>query len=1051
MTIPEPHRPLRSNIFVRFITHSVTALICLVFAGPASLALQSEKQLTQYVQRHWHEEQGLPHSSVYEIIQTRSGYIWIATPEGLVRFDGVRFTLFDQLVTGKLPASQIHALYEDRDGTLWVGTVRGLVQIKNDAKPAITTVQGLAANSISSVLRDSNNGLWIGTNGRGLMRIRNGEVTNISTGNGLSHNYVSSIVEDRNGSVWVGTQHGLNRFKDDQITVYKTAQGLGHDYVVTIYEDTDRSLLIGTSDGLTRFRNDKFEPYSKLLKTRVNSVKRDRHGNLWLGTTSGLLRAREDLIETLTTNDGLPNAIIHAIYEDTEGSLWIGTDDGLTQLIDGPLTTYSTQEGLSEDITLTVLHASDGALWIGTRDGLNRMDQGKLTSFPGQEQLAGFAIHALGEAPDGSLWIGTHKGLKRLKDGNITTLTTADGLTNDAVRRLAIDRNGQVWAGTSNGLNLINNGQITVYGPGSQPLGKDITTIHIDGRDNVWVGTRDGMLNVLQDGNFRYFTGGNFPVDGYFLWAMEDVDGSLWFGGSAGILRIKDDKSNLLSIAHGLPSESTYAAFADANKRIWFSSNRGIFVVNKSDLEGVIAGRTAKFQALMFGERDGMKSSECMGGTQPAGYRTNDGKIWFPTKKGIVAVNPDMTMAQLPRPLIHVEQIKVGSQMIEPEANVLLPPNFEGVEIHYTGLSFTAPDKMRFSYLLEGVDRHWVDAGSRRVAYYTSLPPGSYRFRVRAVSKDGRWGESTGELLLTVQARFYQTWWFQSLLAAGMILSVVFLYRLRIRKLDARKEELEKLVAERTHDLTEAKDKLVAANHKQVDFISGISHALKTPLSLVRLYGETLVLYGRNSSREEVQSYYEIIARESERLTRLIDSVLDFSRVDREEKRYSFQVGNLASVAGQAIEVYIHHLRNQGFTVEVDLPPDLPLVRLDPNAVSEAIIALLDNAAKYGDQAKYIAVRARALSARVLIEIEDHGVGVPEGERESVFQQFYRGSNVKDTGGYGLGLFMVQHAMKAHGGRAEVESAVNGGSIFRLVFPVYFARGAVRNGEDLSH
>jgi ligand-binding sensor domain-containing protein/signal transduction histidine kinase len=1041
MTFGQPHRTSCGNSVIRFITHSLSTLLCLAFAGPSSLALQSQKQLTQYVQRNWHEEQGLPHGSVYEIIQTRSGYIWIGTPEGLVRFDGVKFTLFDQLVTGKLPVSQIHALYEDRDETLWVGTARGLVQIRNNANPAITTVQGLTANNISSVLRASNNDLWVGTNGGGLMRIRDGEITSISTSNGLSHNYVSSIVEDHNGSVWVGTQHGLNRFRDNHITVYKTAHGLSHDYVVTIYEDTDRSLLIGTQGGLTRFRNDKFEPYNTLLNTRVNAVKRDHHGNLWLGTISGLMRAREDHFETLTTREGLPNSIVHSIYEDNEGSLWIGTDDGLTQLIDGPLTTYSTQEGLSEDITLTVLQARDGALWIGTRQGLNRMDQGKLVSFQGQEQLAGFAMYALGEAPDGAIWMGTNKGLKRLKDGNITTLTTTHGLTNDAVRRLAIDRNGQVWAGTSTGLNLITNGQIKIYGPGNQPLGKDITTIHIDNRDNVWVGTRDGMLNIFQNGNFSHFKG-DFSVNGYFLWAMEEVDGSLWFGGPAGILRIKDDKSNLLSIAHGLPSESTFAALEDANGRIWFSSNRGIFYVSKSELEDVIAGRAAKFQAMMFSERDGMKSSECMGGTQPAGYKAIDGSLWFPTKKGIVAVNPDMTISKLPRPLIHVEQIKAGSQLIEPRGNVLVPSSFEGVEIHYTGLSFTAPDKMRFSYQLEGIDRHWVDAGSRRVAYYTNLPPGSYRFRVRAVSKDGRWGESTGDLALNIQARFYQTSWFQSLLIASIILSVVFLYRLRIRKLDARKQELEKLVAQRTRDLTEAKDKLVAANHKQVDFISGISHALKTPLSLVRLYGETLVLYGGKSSKEEVQSYYEIIARESERLTRLIDTVLDFSRVDREEKRYSFQVGNLASVAGQAIEVYLHHLRNQGFTVDVDLPPNLPLVRFDPNAVSEAIVSLLDNAAKYGDEAKYIAVRARAVSARVLIEIEDHGVGVPEGERESVFQQFYRGSNVRDTGGYGLGLFMVQHAMKAHGGSAEVESSLSRGSIFRLVFPVYFAPGS---------
>jgi len=341
--------------------------------------------------------------------------------------------------------------------------------------------------------------------------------------------------------------------------------------------------------------------------------------------------------------------------------------------------------------------------------------------------------------------------------------------------------------------------------------------------------------------------------------------------------------------------------------------------------------------------------------------------------------------------------------------------------------------RVEYRYRLEGFDRDWIAAGARRVAYYTNVPPGRYRFQVAAARADGTWETAPAAVAFALQPRFRQTPAFYALCVCAALLSAWAIYRLRVRSLEARQEVLQAQVQERTRSLVEANARLEEARQREADFVSGVSHELKTPLTLIRLYGETLQ-YGAGASEEERRSYCEIIMRESDRLTRLIERVLDFSRVDRGEKRYHLEPGDFASVVRDSLGIYSQYLRRQGYQVEVVVEQPLPVTRFDPDAVVDALLNLVDNAAKYSGEAGYVGIRVRSEGDRIVCEVEDRGNGIPPADREHLFRKFHRGRNASGKGGYGLGLYLVKHVMDAHGGTIEVDSEVGRGTRFRLVF-----------------
>ncbi|MFN0084785.1 MAG: two-component regulator propeller domain-containing protein [Blastocatellia bacterium] len=794
---------------IKVVLSALIGLLILLLWEPSVFALDPAKSITQYRHRAWKTEEGLPQLSVQAIIQTRDGYLWIGTQEGLVRFDGVRFTVFDKQNTPGLKNSSINALLDGKDGSLWIGTSGGLTRLKDGRFTTYGSQQGLGHDLVYGLEEDREGNLWVATFGGGLSRFRDGKWTAYTVKEGLASNFVTSVRGDRDASLWIATNNGVTRLKDGKFTTLTTRDGLAHNSVFAIYEDRNGNIWIGTAGGLNLWRNGKIGLYTTrhgLSGNEVRSIYEDRDGNLWIGTEGkGLNRFRGGTFSSLTTREELSDDFVYSLYEDREGNLWVGTyGGGLNRLSDGKFVTYSTTEGLPENLVRPIFQSHDGSIWIGTqKGGLTHFMDERFTTYTTKDGLAHNGVRAIAEERNGALWIGTSGGgLSRFRDGRFTTYTTKEGLANDYVQALTISRDGSLWIGTrGGGLSHYQKGRFTNYST-REGLSDAVVRTILESRDgSLWITTTDG-LNQFRDGRITTYTTGNGLSHDHTYSLHEDRAGVLWvgtFGG--GLNRFKDGRFTSYTTKAGLFDDVAFQILEDDDDNLWVSCNKGIYRVSKRELEAFDRGEVNRINCTAYGTADGMKSAECNGTSQPAGVKTTDGRLWFPTVKGVATIDPRNHFSNdLPPPVV-IESLLVNQQPHSLTGILELSPDQRDLEIDYAGLSYVAPQKVLFKYKLEGFDKDWVESGTRREAFYTNLPPGNYRFQVMACNNDGVWNQAGAAFEFYLKPHFYQTGWFYTLCVLSLILASVGVFRFRIRQLRVREQQLSRLVDERTAEM----------------------------------------------------------------------------------------------------------------------------------------------------------------------------------------------------------------------------------------------------------
>jgi diguanylate cyclase (GGDEF)-like protein len=783
----------------------------LFLAVPAeALALDPAKAITQYMQDVWQTGDGLPQNTVTAIVQTPDGYLWLGTREGLVRFDGVRFTVFDTRTTPELGHNWVLSLLVDREGRLWIGTSGGgLARLSGGQFTRFSTADGLPNDHVSVLVEDGEGRLWVGTDGGGLARYEEGRFV-LEPSRGALGASIRAIVQDEE-SLWVGTEAGLAELhRDGTLTSFTPDQGLSRRSVRSLLRDREGVLWVGTDLGLDRMKDGRFTVFTRkdgLSHDVILSLAEDGDGNLWIGTDGGGLdRRRDGRFTSFTERDGLSNDTVYALHEDREGSLWIGTNlGGLNRLKDGRFTPFTTKEGLSSDYIRAVYEDREGAVWIGTEGGgINRLRDGRFTAFTTRDGLSNDIVFSILEDRQGSLWIGTDSGLTRFKNGRFDVFTANMGMSNDCVLALYEDRAGSLWIGTyAGGLNRLENGKFTAFTTKEGLSNDTVNVIYEDRAGALWIGTRGGGLDKLDNGRFTAFSTKDGLSDDLVFALHEDEEGSLWIGTyGGGLNRLKDGRFTAITERQGLIDNVIHRIIEDGLGDVWMSSNKGIFRVSKRELDEVADGARERLTSVVYGTADGMKNAECNGGAD-AGTMTADGKIWFPTIEGVVRIDPEHVPMNPLRPPVAIEEVLVDDHPVEWGVGepLRLPPATNTLEVHYTALSLLAPDAVRFRYRLEGFDEGWVEAHGRRVAYYSKLPPGSYRFQVVASNDDGIWNEDGASLPVSVAPRFHETVWFRSLVGLFFVLSGPLFHRFRIRRLTRQKSELERLVAERTAEV----------------------------------------------------------------------------------------------------------------------------------------------------------------------------------------------------------------------------------------------------------
>jgi ligand-binding sensor domain-containing protein len=755
-------------------------------------ALDPAKDISQYSLDAWSTREGLPQSSVQAVLQTRDGYLWVATQEGLVRFDGVSFQVFDSSNTEAMTSNHVSALLESRDGSLWVGTVGGgLLRMKAGVVEAVRAPAGLPRDSITALAEDAQGGIWAGSTGSGASRFFAGRFADYTSQEGLAGDQVHSLLADADGSVWIGTRSGLCRYASGRFTSYGSAEGLADPTVAAVIRDHAGRLWVGTPAGVQRLGDDGRFAAGTLGPGNVRCLREDRHGGLWIGSAHGLHRLREGRSESLTGARGVGGDAVTCLLEDREGSLWVGTEGGgLGRLKDGKLVSYTTRQGLSTDNVYAVAGARGGGLWVGTYgSGVSLFRDGRFTSLPGQAPLLGVRLRTLLEDSRGVLWIGTDRGLFRQERGGLRRYTAAEGAPDDAVRTLYEDRQGRLWIGTgAKGLACLAGGVFRTFTREDGLGSNEVRTVLEDSQGTLWVGTYGG-LSRLEGDRFRTYGAADGLPSPLVRSLHEDGGGGLWIGTyGGGLALLREGRFHSFRKRDGLLSDVVYQILEDSHHNLWMSCNRGVFRAALSSLEAFAAGKAARVPVVAYGESDGMANRECNGGS-PGGWRTPDGRMWFPTLGGVVMADPDHLPRNPDAPPVLVESVLADGRPVS--AGDALPPGSNRFEFRYTALSFTAPLEVRFKYKLEGIDANWVDAGPKRAAYYTHLPPGRYTFRVSAANEDGVWNSTGASFAFSRRPHFYETGWFYGGALVLLAATGGGFHRWRIRKHERMEEQLE--------------------------------------------------------------------------------------------------------------------------------------------------------------------------------------------------------------------------------------------------------------------
>jgi ligand-binding sensor domain-containing protein/signal transduction histidine kinase len=804
------HRPSPVHILTscRFRQLRLLLLILLLGSGNA-LGLDANRELSQFRHEEWLTENGLPQNTVHALAQTSDGYIWIGTEEGLARFDGLRFTVFNQQNTVQLKSNYIRALLADRRGALWIGTAEGLVRLFEGKFTAFTTNEGLPSNTIQAMYEDREGNLWVATT-TGLGLFKGGAVSTFTTRERLIGGSIQALFEDAEGALWICSPYGLGRLKDGKFANYTVRDGLGSNGVRAIQQDHAGGLWFGTLSGLSLFRNGRFTNYTTrdgLPSDRIMSLYADQQGGLLVGTANGLSRFKDDHFVGFNGTDPLATGTILCLLEDREGNLWIGTESGGVSLLkDTKFTTYTLRNGLASDLVKVIYQDQRGNMWIGTDGGgLNLLQNGRFINYTTREGLASNSVLALWGDADGTLWAGTSEGLSRLRNGKFTNYTAAEGLGNGYVRSVCGDRAGNLWVGTRGGLTRFKNGIFKTYTEADGLPNDFVNAIFDDSKGDLWIGTLGG-LTLLKNEEFTTFTTRDGLSSDAVNSISEDAAGALWIGTNGGGLDLlKDGRIIAYTTRQGLLDDVVYRVLPDARNNLWLSGRQGIFQISRKELDDFAGGKPGAIAPIAYGTADGMMTRECSGGGDPAGWRSSDGQLWFATIKGVAIIDPERIRLNQQPPPVAIEEIRVDDQSFAAGPKIDLPRGKTRFDFYYTAPSFVAPEKVRFKYKLEGFDRDWIDAGTRRIAYYTNLRPGNYTFRVIACNNDGVWNTTGAAFGLYLKPYFYQTYWFYFVILLALALLTWQLYRLRVRRLQA---QFGAVLAERTRIAREIHDNL---------------------------------------------------------------------------------------------------------------------------------------------------------------------------------------------------------------------------------------------------
>lgn len=766
---------------------TVFALAACFAAG--AFALDPRKSPTQYSRTTWTQERGLPHDTIRAITQTTDGYLWLGTDEGLARFDGYEFVVYNK-TNGDLPDNSITALAPADDGSLWIGTSNGLTQYSHGRFRTFTVKQGLPDAAITALHADRKGAVWV-VAGLYLSVFQNGQFTNFKPDADFPVSSARALCEDVNQDLWVAGFSRVVRRRAGKFETIMQADALQGMVILIMMADRDGNIWIGGNKGIIR-RSPAGEIHrygmsDGLPDPNVRALWADRDGNVWAGTNNGIARLQGNRFVTSGQDDPEDGMAIRCLFEDREGNLWIGANGGLSRWRNDIFMVYGKSEGLPSDAPNTVFQDRGGRVWVGFNDvGMMLFNGAHSQRFTAREGLPDSLIFQIREGRNGDLLVATRSGVARMEGGRFHTYHPPDGLGRNAVFDAIEAPDGALWLATPGGLSVVQGSQFQNVVEGGPLLIDFVVALSLGSDGIVWAGTYGkGLWRVKGDQRIRFNTADGLSSD-QIRSLYQDAEGTLWIGTFGGGLNaLRDGKFLHYTARDGLLSDNIGKVFDDGES-LWLSTTRGICRIAKSQLLEFSAGKRTVLEPQNYGVEDGLRSAQCAP-TYPVaggGIRSSDGRLWFTTGRGLAILDPDARKSAVLAPTAHVVQMTANGDSVDLNRTIRLNPGNDRVQIRYTAVHLSAPERVQYYYRLDGLDKDWMPAGARRVINFNSLHHGRYVFNVRAELPAGPGSQQSFEFELLPQ--FWETTWFRALCVAALVAAAWAVYQLRLRQIRSR-------------------------------------------------------------------------------------------------------------------------------------------------------------------------------------------------------------------------------------------------------------------------
>ena len=986
----------------------VLSTICLLVAVGRSYALDPSRQISQYGHSAWRIQDGAI-SAAGPITQTKDGYIWIGTSNGLMRFDGVRFTVWTPPNGMSFPGRNFNFLLGARDGSLWIATVGGLSRLKDGHFQNYTRPE--EQSGISEIIEDHSGTIWVTRYrvppGEGpLCKVADNGLHCYGKADGIPVRYGLGLTEDASGNIWFGSTV-LCRWNPGSSATYfgdVLDSKFAGDGVLQVKADPDGTVwaaIDGTGPqlGVRELRDGQWSALSVPgfdgASVRGHVLLVDRAGSLWVGTGKGLYRIHGGVADHYGVADGLSGDGVQMIYEDREENLWVVTDGGLDMFRNTPVLTYTTRQGLTSSNIRSIAATRDGSIWIANEGAADVLRGGVNHALLAGQKLLGRDVRSLYEDQAGVLWLAVDNKLLAYQNDHFHEIKLASGEAiagSGQISAIAEDKDHNIWALGHNYLAQISNGELRERIQLKGEFASAYGYLAGDPQGGVWYTGAQSRLIHYRDGEFQNVPLPNTEPAAAIYGLVVDSEDPLLIPTSSGLLRFEGGRWTVLDNRNGLPCDRIFSIVKDEHGSLWLYAQCGVLCVDASDLAKWRHDPHTKVSVMVLDARDGAHPGR-QNSTQPSAVRSADGRLWFINGLMVQSLDPDHLYPNRLPPPVHVEEITADGKNYPPQNQTRLPALTRDLEIDYTALSLSVPQKVRFRYMLEGHDNEWQEASSRRQAFYTNLGPGKYRFRVIGSNNDGVWNEEGASLQFSVLPAWYQTIWFKFVCGAAILFVMWSLYRLRLRQVaHALSVRFDERLAERTRiarDLHDTFLQTVQGSKMVAD------DALDTPLDPRRM------------------------RKALEQLSGWLQQAIDEGRAALNSLRTSATVTNdLADGLRRATQTVAE---SQSMTVDVSVVGEAremhPLVRDEVYRIGfEAI-----RNAQVHSRASSLAVELR-YAHDLELHVRDNGVGMDAA--------------VSDHGKNGhFGLQGMRERAHRIGGKLTIQSSAGSGTNVSLVVP----------------